>query len=153
MHSAAGLVQKCAVLFAVGSVWGRIAFSPQTNRSRVCLVRFWCAPECDCCILTCPNEPHQEGKRTIVRFNWTKWGRCEISHLSHIRHIVILWKIVTISEFSQYSSDIVDLIVQILFKLNWAGWWHQWIQWWTTYIWKLSVYCCLFTLLTHYFPI
>ncbi len=37
LTTAAGLVQKCAVLFAVGSVWGRIAFSPQTNRSRVCL--------------------------------------------------------------------------------------------------------------------
>ncbi len=35
LTEAAGLVQKCAVLFAVGSVWGRIAFSPQTNRSRV----------------------------------------------------------------------------------------------------------------------
>ncbi len=37
----------------------------------------WCTPECDCCVLTCPNEPRQEGKRTLVRFNRTKWGRCE----------------------------------------------------------------------------
>ncbi len=29
------------------------------------------------CILTCPNEPHQDGKPTLVRFNQTKWGRCE----------------------------------------------------------------------------
>ncbi len=35
LTTAAGLVQKCTVLFAVGSVWGRIAFSPQANRSRV----------------------------------------------------------------------------------------------------------------------
>ncbi len=31
-------------------------------------------PECDCCILTCPNEPHQEGKITLVRFNRTEAG-------------------------------------------------------------------------------
>ncbi len=37
----------------------------------------WSAPECDCCILTCPNKPHQEGKQTLVRFNRIKWGRCE----------------------------------------------------------------------------
>ncbi len=42
-----------------------------------CLVQFWCTPECDCCILTCPNEPHQEGKRTLVWFDRTKWGRCD----------------------------------------------------------------------------
>ncbi len=35
LTTAAGLVQKCAVLFAVVSVWGRIMFSPQTNRYRV----------------------------------------------------------------------------------------------------------------------
>lgn len=32
---------------------------------------------CDCCSHTCPNEPHQEGQRTRVWFNRTKWGRCE----------------------------------------------------------------------------
>ncbi len=26
----------------------------------------------DCYILTCPNEPHQEGIRTLVQFNRTK---------------------------------------------------------------------------------
>ncbi len=89
LTTAADLVQKGAVLFAVGSVWGRIGFSPQTNHSRIRLkayrdhlfkevsVLVRCTPECDCCILTRPNEPHQEGKWTLVRFNWTKWGRCE----------------------------------------------------------------------------
>ncbi len=24
----------------------------------------WSAPECDCCIHTCPKDPHQRGKRT-----------------------------------------------------------------------------------------
>ncbi len=46
-------------------------------RPYACLVRFWCAPECDCCIRTCPNEPQKEGQRNLVQFNQTKWGRCE----------------------------------------------------------------------------
>ncbi len=29
----------------------------------------WCVPECICCIHTCPKDPHQRGKLTIVRFN------------------------------------------------------------------------------------
>ncbi len=35
----------------------------------------WCAPECDYCIHTCPNDPHQEGKRTWICFNRTKQDR------------------------------------------------------------------------------
>ncbi len=54
------------------------AETTSSRRSRyACLVRFWCAPQCDYCIHTCPNEPHQEGQRTLMRFNQTKWGRCE----------------------------------------------------------------------------
>ncbi len=68
-------------MIPLGSL-ARIAFSPWANRSRVRLqsgrlVRFWCTPKCDCCIHICPNKPHQEGQRTLVRFNRTKWGRCE----------------------------------------------------------------------------
>lgn len=36
-----------------------------------CLVRFWCAPECDCHIHTCPKERHQGGQQTLVQFNPT----------------------------------------------------------------------------------
>ncbi len=37
----------------------------------------WSAPECDCCIHTCPKYPHQEGKPTWVLFNRTKQDRCQ----------------------------------------------------------------------------
>ncbi len=37
----------------------------------------WSAPECECCIHTCPKDLHQEGKRTWVRFSRTKQDRCE----------------------------------------------------------------------------
>ncbi len=78
----------CSCLFEFGSrshhkrtAPGFVLKRAETTSSRrsryACLVLFLCAPECDCCILTCPNEPHQEGKRTLVRFNRTKWGRCE----------------------------------------------------------------------------
>ncbi len=56
----------------------------------------WCAPECDCCIHTCPQDPHQEGKQTWVRFNWTKQDRCEYT-LSFAQksqnhdHVTTLW--------------------------------------------------------------
>ncbi len=45
----------------------------------------WCAPECDCCIHTCPKDPHQEGKRTWVCFNRTKQDktRCEYTLKVH----------------------------------------------------------------------
>lgn len=74
---AASLVQKMRT-----SDWGWITLSPQKNRSRVCLnakvsVHFWCAPEGNCHIHTCLNKPHQGGKEITVRFNPTKWGRCE----------------------------------------------------------------------------
>ncbi len=50
---------------------------PLQGRSRyACFVCFLCTPECDYCIHTCPNEPHQEGQRILVRFNRTIWGRC-----------------------------------------------------------------------------
>ncbi len=37
----------------------------------------WSAPSVDCCIHTCPKDPHQGGKRTWVRFNQTEQDRCE----------------------------------------------------------------------------
>lgn len=40
----------------------------------VCLLCFWCAPECDWHIHTCPNEPHQEGKQTGLWFNLNEVG-------------------------------------------------------------------------------
>ncbi len=92
--------------FAAGSVWDRIVKGLRSHHKRTaqrfdwkrtettssswsryaCLVHIWCAPECDCCILTCPNETHQKGKQTQVRFSRTKWGRCEntLSRLSKV---------------------------------------------------------------------
>ncbi len=58
-----------------GFVWKRTETTSSRRSRYACLVRFWCAPECDCCILTCPNKPHQEGKQTLVRFKRTKWSR------------------------------------------------------------------------------
>ncbi len=61
---------------APGFVWKCTETTSSRRYRYTCLVRFWCAPECDCYILICPNQPHQEGNRTM-RFNRTKWGRCE----------------------------------------------------------------------------
>ena len=78
------------MLPAVGSDPGWIMFSLQTNRTRDCLdpdrdhlfnkvsvQLFWSATECDWCVHTFPNELHQGAKRSRVRFNRTKQGRCE----------------------------------------------------------------------------
>ncbi len=48
----------------------------------------WCAPECDCCIHTCPKDLHQRGKRTRVCFNRTKRDRCEILSSSFTEYIL-----------------------------------------------------------------
>ncbi len=45
----------------------------------------WSAPKCDCCIHTCPKDPHQRGKRTWVWFNQTKQDRCEYTMREHNR--------------------------------------------------------------------
>lgn len=69
-------------------------FSPKMCRSSSCWVWFrlrglikayqdnlstpvW--SKCACCVDTCPNKPRQGGKQTLVRFNQSKWGRCERS--------------------------------------------------------------------------
>ncbi len=92
------------------------------RRSRyACLVHFWCAPECDCCILTCPNEPHQEGKRTLVRFNRTKWGGCEstlrllsifVSRLRLNKKCLPKWTLVTIHRRIEHSTNTYPLQLQ-----------------------------------------
>lgn len=48
-----------------------------SKRSRyACLVRCCCAPACDCCIHTCPDQTHRGGKPTLAQFDRTKCGRC-----------------------------------------------------------------------------
>ncbi len=62
---------------APGFIWKRTETTSSRRSRYACLFRFWGAPKCNYWILTCPNEPHQELKRTLVQFNRTKWGRCE----------------------------------------------------------------------------
>ena len=76
--------QTCRVYLVVGpdhiltTDCSRFNFGPETTSSQGALVRlFWSAPECDYSVPTCPNESHQGGKRTRVRFNQTKKRRCE----------------------------------------------------------------------------
>lgn len=90
LTTAAGLVQKCTVLPAVGSDLCQITFSPQTN-SRVCLevhqnttsskrswytylVFHWSVQLLHSHL---SKRPEQVGKQTLVQSNQTKWGRCE----------------------------------------------------------------------------
>ncbi len=48
---------------------------------------FGAHPSAICCILTCPNQPLQERKWTLVRFNRTKWGRLK----STLRNWLLLY--------------------------------------------------------------
>lgn len=95
------------MLPAVGSDWGWIMFSPQTNRTRLCLkpdrdhlfhkvlVRlFWSAPECAWCVHTFPNELHQGGKHSRVRFNQTKQGSCENALRFQQKHTLLTFTLI-----------------------------------------------------------
>lgn len=82
------------VLPTVASDRGRIAFSPQANRSRVRTetassrrspARSFATLGCDRRIHTCPDEPHQGRKQTPAPSNPAKWSRCE-SPLSPFLH-------------------------------------------------------------------
>ncbi len=54
-------------------VWNQTKTTSSAGSRYGCLV----CTECDCCIHTCPKDPHQGGKRTWVRFNQTEQDRCE----------------------------------------------------------------------------
>lgn len=84
------LVQKRAVLQQLGLIevrphshhkqttpefTGKCTETTSSRISRhVCLLCFWCAPECDWHIHTYPNEPHQGGKQTGLWFNQNEVG-------------------------------------------------------------------------------
>ncbi len=62
----------------MGEKWEKISLfgtGPRPPPLRVRLV--WFTPECDYCVHTCPNESHQGGKQTRVRYNQNKKRKCE----------------------------------------------------------------------------
>ncbi len=113
-------------------VWKRT----ETTSSRswyACLLRFWCAPECYCCILTCPKRTAPRGRTnsSTIQPNWMRhvWKHPKTRNNQSVHEteqyllIFFLWstamsncpdRVHNIRRVTRHCSDIVDACVEAI---------------------------------------
>ncbi len=122
-------------------VWNQTKTTSSAGSRYGCLV----CTECDCCIHTCPKDPHQGGKRTWVRFNQTEQDRCEYTLSVQVVNF-FFFKLVFPLTPIHCSFRLIRECAQTLVAFGPAKFWYV-----TLSFNSLTVFC--YPVLAYFFPV